>query len=94
MSKSMTKNQNNRTTSSDVSVADPNTTLTLRGELGCESEHIESHPPMNACEDEIRLLAHRKWEAAGCPAGDGFDFWLDAEREVNSKQCESSVVQE
>jgi hypothetical protein len=94
MSKSMTKNQNNRTTSADVSVADPNATLTLSGELGCESEHIESHPPMNACEDEIRLLAHRKWEAAGCPAGDGIDFWLNAEREVNSKQCESSAVQE
>jgi hypothetical protein len=41
---------------------------------------------MNSCEDEIRLLAHRKWEAAGCPAGDGFEFWLDAERELNAEQ--------
>lgn len=94
MNKSMTKGRDSLTISRDIPVADSNTTVTLRGEHGCDSGNTESHPLMNACEDEIRLLAHRKWEAAGCPAGDGFDFWLDAERELNAEQYESSSVQE
>jgi len=35
------------------------------------------------CSDEdIRLCAYQKWEAAGKPAGDGVQFWLDAEQEL------------
>jgi Protein of unknown function (DUF2934) len=37
---------------------------------------------MDACEEAIRELAYLKWEEAGCPSGDGHDFWLEAEREV------------
>jgi hypothetical protein len=33
-------------------------------------------------EDQIRLLAYQKWEAAGRPTGDGVDFWCAAEREL------------
>jgi hypothetical protein len=33
-------------------------------------------------EENIRLLAYRKWEAAGRPAGDGLCFWFEAEREL------------
>jgi len=32
--------------------------------------------------DLIRLCAYRKWEVAGKPAGDGAEFWLEAEREL------------
>jgi hypothetical protein len=32
--------------------------------------------------EEIRLLAYRKWQEAGCPAGDGVEFWLTAEAEI------------
>ena len=32
--------------------------------------------------EEIRLRAYLKWEAAGRPAGDGSNFWLEAEREL------------
>jgi anti-sigma B factor antagonist len=32
-------------------------------------------------EDEIRMRAYQKWEAAGRPDGDGVNFWLEAERE-------------
>ncbi len=32
--------------------------------------------------DEIRLCAYRKWENAGRPQGDGVQFWLEAEREL------------
>jgi carbon storage regulator len=32
---------------------------------------------------EIRRCAYRKWETAGKPRGDGFNFWLEAERELS-----------
>ena len=40
-------------------------------------------------QDAIRELAYSKWEQAGCPAGDGIWFWLEAERELTACQaCE------
>ena len=50
----------------------------------------ESKPPIpeqraedgNSREDEVRPLAYRKWEEAGCPACDGVEFWLAAETEI------------
>lgn len=41
--------------------------------------------PINASEETIRARAHNKWESKGCPAGDGVEFWLEAEREFNEK---------
>ena len=32
--------------------------------------------------NDIRLSAYQKWEAAGKPAGDGVQFWLEAEQEL------------
>ena len=32
--------------------------------------------------EKIRELAHSKWEAAGCPCGDGVEYWLQAEAEL------------
>jgi len=50
-------------------------------------------PPLNLCqptlelkackEAEIRELAYQKWEQAGRPEGDGKNFWLEAEKEVD-----------
>jgi hypothetical protein len=34
------------------------------------------------CEEDIRLCAYCKWEAAGKPGGDGVNFWLEAEKEL------------
>jgi hypothetical protein len=34
------------------------------------------------CQNEIRDLAYAKWEQAGCPEGNGVDFWLEAEKEL------------
>ena len=31
----------------------------------------------------IRELAYAKWEQAGWPSGDGIQFWLQAEQELN-----------
>ena len=34
-------------------------------------------------ENLIRDLAYAKWELAGCPCGNGIEFWLDAEQEID-----------
>ncbi len=36
----------------------------------------------NINEDQIRQRAYQKWQAAGCPSGDGCSFWFEAEREL------------
>jgi hypothetical protein len=33
-------------------------------------------------DEDIRLCAYQKWEAAGKPTGDGVQFWLEAEQEL------------
>jgi hypothetical protein len=38
-----------------------------------------------ASDEEVRLRAYLKWEAAGRPPGDGADFWLAAERELRGR---------
>lgn len=38
--------------------------------------------PRQVFEEEVRLRAYLKWEAAGRPPGDGADFWLAAEQEL------------
>jgi hypothetical protein len=42
--------------------------------------------PTPVGEDEIRMRAYQKWEAAGKPAGDGTKFWLEAERELRKSK--------
>lgn len=49
------------------------------------------------CEESIRQRAYEQWQAAGCPEGDGVEFWLEAEREVASQAtpgAESKVSHE
>lgn len=47
-----------------------------------------------ACCETIREAAYYKWEAAGCPCGDGTEFWLQAEAELAAKsQSDGSVCQ-
>lgn len=39
----------------------------------------------------IRERAFAKWESAGCPCGDGVEFWLEAEAELLAEaQSENS----
>lgn len=42
-----------------------------------ESECVHSE----AYAEAIRENAYYKWQAAGCPTGDGGEFWLEAEKE-------------
>ena len=37
------------------------------------------------CEDTVRQRAYGQWQAAGCPEGDGVEFWLEAERALASQ---------
>jgi len=44
-------------------------------------------------DEDIRLCAYQKWEAAGKPAGDGVQFWLEAEQELVEGKNEKFVQQ-
>ena len=49
---------------------------------GTASPPSAAMQPVAVSEDEIRLRAYLKWQAAGRPAGDGVNFWLEAKREL------------
>jgi len=42
-------------------------------------------------DEDVRLAAYQKWEAAGKPAGDGVQFWLQAEQELLEGRNEKLV---
>lgn len=92
MTKTILKGQLGKTALADAFVADPNATVTMTGEQECEAARPENRPPIDACKDAIRVRAHSKWEAAGCPDGDGVGFWLEAEREFNAERFGPSSV--
>ncbi len=46
-----------------------------------DAELEQQADSVQKCE-AIRELAYSKWESAGCPCGDGVEFWLQAEAEV------------
>ncbi len=39
-------------------------------------------PTSAVSEERIRERAYHCWEEAGCPTGDGVEFWLKAEAEL------------
>jgi hypothetical protein len=41
-------------------------------------------------EQKVRELAYLKWEKAGYPAGDGVQFWTEAEQEL--AKCKSTAA--
>ena len=90
MTKTIHKANMQRSEPTRVPTSDPNATVVLTGEHGCEATCPSNQRPTNVHEEAIRALAHSKWEFAGCPVGDGFDFWLEAEREVNAEGAGSS----
>ena len=90
MTKTNVKDQTSQATSTDDAVADPSATVTLTGEHEREATCPANQQPADGCDETIRSVAYSKWEAAGCPAGDGFDFWLEAEREVIAERNGSS----
>lgn len=46
------------------------------------------------CGEKIREAAYFKWETAGCPNGDGVEFWLAAEAELTNATPNAAAVAE
>ena len=90
MTENIVQGETDRATSAEVSMVVPHVSVMLLGEQGCEAASPPTPHPSDADAEAIRVLAHRKWEAAGCPAGDGIDFWLEAERQVHAERSISS----
>lgn len=44
--------------------------------------------------DKVRERAYLKWQAAGCPAGEGERFWSEAEKELESEWAGNSRTRE
>ena len=61
-------------------------------EQGDDDVLLPKQQPANATGDAIRLLAYEKWQTAGCPAGDGFHFWLEAEQDLNMQRLDASQL--
>lgn len=68
------------------------TAKTESSKVGTKQQAVAtSAAPQNGqptVEDEIRLGAYLKWEAAGRPSGDGTEFWLLAEKELSPQTQE------
>jgi hypothetical protein len=69
--------------------ADPGQRTTLTKAVVAVSDN--NHNGMLVLEEDIRLCAYQKWEAAGHPTGDGIRFWLEAEQELVEGKNENSV---
>lgn len=82
MTRPMPTDEVHPTILTDVLPSDPNTTITLPAEPTHDVVAWAAVDSAADREETIRVLAYAKWEAAGCPAGDGVDFWLEAEQEV------------
>jgi|GEM_PF-1413203 len=84
------KGHADRVNSGDVATTESSSTAALTEDQNHEAEcRPGEEQPCDEFDMAIRELAHHKWEAAGFPAGDGFDFWLEAEREVKANQSAS-----
>jgi hypothetical protein len=93
MTKTSLTRKRDRVASADVPVINPNVTVALPSKPRREAARPANEPPRAVGDEAIRDLAHRKWEAAGRPAGDGLDFWLEAERELNAERAGASAAQ-
>jgi Protein of unknown function (DUF2934) len=67
------------TTAGKHASALPPSKWVLADRAGCGHTAHQGEPVR---EDDIRLLAYKKWEKAGKPLGDGVRFWLEAEQEL------------
>lgn len=74
--------QASRETSRIVALSHADTAVAQANDQSQQSESRERREQsIDDFDMAIRELAYLKWEAAGSPAGDGLDFWLEAERE-------------
>jgi hypothetical protein len=62
-------------------VAKPTTVISTGDAVGI-TDAAPHHNGQATSQNDIRLRAYQKWEAAGKPECDGTEFWLEAEREL------------
>lgn len=74
MAKTIQKTNTPPSESTEVRTASSSPTGALTGEHESEAECQSNEKPTDDNVETIRSLAHSKWEAAGCPAGDGVDI--------------------
>ena len=75
----------------DNQIAVPATPNEATEQPSCEPSISSCEQGATTCEDSIRQRAYEQWQAAGCPEGDGVEFWLVAERELISQATQDSV---
>jgi len=51
----------------------------------------DDHNGKVVTDEDIRLCAYQKWEAAGKPTGDSVQFWLEAEQQLVEGKNEKFV---
>ncbi len=82
MTKTRRQTKTNSASSKDAAIADPNSSLVLSKQQNLDECGPTNQPFSERQDEAIRLLAYQKWEAAGSPAGEGTEFWLEAEQEI------------
>jgi DUF2934 family protein len=65
-------------------------TTTTQAAVASSNSHND-HTAKLVSDEDIRLAAYQKWEAAGKPTGDGVQFWLQAEQELAAGRNEKLV---
>ncbi len=100
------KGHTEREHSGNAATTESSSAVTLTQDKGhgaeCEADTEETdtecqprqEQPLTEFNMAIRELAYYKWEAAGFPPGDGFDFWLEAEQEIKANQPDSTPAPE
>ncbi len=92
--KNATKGRPDRASSGNANTTEATSTAKVTADGDHQAERQSCQEVVaDDFEMAIRELAYHKWEAAGFPEGDGFDFWLEAEREVRANQQASGPAQ-
>jgi hypothetical protein len=71
-------------------ISDVRFTVSVNGDCDQESGPLTGGEQMVMNEDVVRDAAYRKWQEAGEPAGDGVQFWLEAEQECGCNSPEGA----
>jgi hypothetical protein len=83
-------------TETPATITEPNKTQTCKvptqkAQLSASASACEQNSeqcPEQVCCEKIRERAYYKWEQAGYPEGDGANFWLEAEAELQAETAE------
>lgn len=71
----------------EIKMSGPKTVALPPKEAKASVAQQQSLPLPAGCCEKIRGSANIKWEAAGCPCGEGVEFWLAAETELLGDPC-------